>query len=186
MKSAGETTLLAERVMDRMTQKVVVVQVSDPLDLVVSRMRSLGISGFPVMDPYGRLAGVISEIDIARSISPVKGVESFPGFLEVFLRAPRDESSDPFKVLRDRLHHLRAGGCMTSPAVTIVPGASLAEAAAIMEDQGINRLPVVGEGRLLGIITRTDIVKAVAHPLPYPPVHEPVGRPQTRGQGMAA
>jgi CBS domain-containing protein len=53
-----------------------------------------------------------------------------------------------------------AGEAMTSPAVTIDPGAAVTEAASLMVERGINRLPVVENGKLVGIITRADVVKA--------------------------
>jgi CBS domain-containing protein len=55
-----------------------------------------------------------------------------------------------------------AGDAMTAPAVTIAPSRSLADAAALMLDLGIDRLPVVSGGLLAGIVTRTDIVRAFA------------------------
>ena len=51
---------------------------------------------------------------------------------------------------------------MTTPAVTISPERSLADAAALMLDLGIDRLPVVSGGLLAGILTRADIVRAFA------------------------
>lgn len=49
---------------------------------------------------------------------------------------------------------------MSAPAVTIEPARPLREAAALMVDRGVNRLPVVSEGRVIGIVTRADLVKA--------------------------
>jgi predicted transcriptional regulator len=55
---------------------------------------------------------------------------------------------------------LTAGEAMTSPALTIAPVASVNEAARIMTARGINRLPVVQDGRLVGIVSRADLVRA--------------------------
>jgi CBS domain-containing protein len=64
------------------------------------------------------------------------------------------------QLLEQKLGAITAGGAMSSPAITIRPARPVAEAAATMARRGINRIPVVDEGRLLGIITRADIVKA--------------------------
>ena len=61
----------------------------------------------------------------------------------------------------EKLRAVTAGEAMTSPAVTIAPGPSVAEAAGRMIDARVNRLPVVGEdGVLVGIVTRADLVRA--------------------------
>lgn len=57
-----------------------------------------------------------------------------------------------------------AGEAMTSPAVTIAPARPLAVAADLMIERGINRLPVVDAGKLVGILTRADLVRAFARP----------------------
>lgn len=161
------TGVLASPVSKHMSRDVATVLISDTLDLVVARMRSLRISGVPVLDPHGKLAGVVSEIDVARSLAPVKGVESLPAFLEVFLRVRHDEGNDPFQLIHDRLRHLRVGSCMSSPAITVEPTTTLGEAARLLGEQEINRLPVTDpEGKLLGILTRGDLVHAVASALP--------------------
>lgn len=162
MKSEQATRVLNERVFDHMTRAVATVQVSDTLDLVVARMRALRVSGFPVVDPFGNVAGVLSEVDVARTISPVKNVDSFPAFLEIFLRVNWTEPPDTASVLHSRLRHSRAGACMSSPAVTVAPEATLAEAASILGAKGINRLPVTDRaGKLLGIFTRDDLIRAI-------------------------
>jgi CBS domain-containing protein len=56
---------------------------------------------------------------------------------------------------------LTAGDVMSSPAVTIEPTAAVADAASVMSEAGVNRLPVVAEGTLVGIVTRADVVRAV-------------------------
>ena len=53
-----------------------------------------------------------------------------------------------------------AGEAMTTPAVTIASGRSIADAAALMLELRIDRLPVVDSGRLVGIVTRADLVRA--------------------------
>ena len=60
----------------------------------------------------------------------------------------------------DLIAAVNAGEAMTAPAVTIASGHRITEAAAIMIARGVNRLPVVDDGRLVGIVSRADLVRA--------------------------
>jgi CBS domain-containing protein len=59
-----------------------------------------------------------------------------------------------------KLAAVTAGEAMTAPAVTVEPWITVAKAAATMTSRGMNRLPVVDDGRLVGIVTRADLVRA--------------------------
>ena len=102
----------------------------------------------PVVDD-GRVVGVVSEGDIlAKERGPAErhgcsGSCSTTGAAELKLAART------------------AGTAMTSPALTIAPDRPVAEAAGVMVDEGVNRLPVVNaDGKLVGIVTRADLVRA--------------------------
>lgn len=63
-------------------------------------------------------------------------------------------------ILRGEPGARTAGEAMTSPALTVAPSASVNEAARLMTARGINRLPVLRDGRLVGIVSRADLVRA--------------------------
>jgi CBS domain-containing protein len=114
---------------------------------------SHGVSGMPVVDADGNVVGVLSEADILAKEGP----------------APRDERRALARMLRhapangDDKHDARVvGEAMTSPAVTVASHASIAYAAGLMLEHGVNRLPVVERGRLAGIVSRADLVRAFA------------------------
>jgi CBS domain-containing protein len=109
------------------------------------------VSGLPVVDEDGSVLGIVSEADI---LAKERGRETGRGSL-------LDHLLDADGRV-DRKHEARdAADAMTSPAVTIRPNRPLAEAAALMLDRGVNRLPVVDKsGTLLGIVTRADLVRA--------------------------
>ena len=143
-------------VRDLMTADVVVVHPATPLKEVARSLVEHRISGVPVVDDEGRLLGVLSEADFLvkeasagerhRRRSPLG-----------WLLGDREAEAE-----LHRITAITAGEAMTSPAESIAPDRALSEAARTMTDRRINRLPVVEDGRLVGIITRADIVRAYA------------------------
>ena len=138
------------KVEDVMTREVRTVTPGMPLKEVAEILAAHRISGLPVVED-GKVIGVVSEADILVKESAQEPER--PGLLGLLL----DNGSD----VRAKLRATTAGEAMTAPAVTIGPGRSVAEAAAKMIDERVNRLPVVGEdGTLVGIVTRADLVRA--------------------------
>lgn len=137
------------RVNDVMTENVFTVGRDTPLKVVAARMLEYGISGMPVVDG-DRVLGVISETDI---LFKERTTPDRRGLLDWLAHYGEDP---PVAKLDART----AGQAMTTPAVTITWGRSVAEAATLMLDLGIDRLPVLHDGRLVGIVTRADLVRA--------------------------
>jgi CBS domain-containing protein len=136
-----------------MTRDPMTVTPDTTLKDVAAILSSKGISGLPVVDGESRVLGVVSEADILRKEQGLGGRRG--GVLGWLL--DRDEP-DP------KLEARTAGEAMTSPALTTEPGRPVSEAAKLMVEKGINRLPVVSEGRLVGIVTRADLVRAFHRP----------------------
>jgi CBS-domain-containing membrane protein len=118
---------------------------------VAAILSKRGISGLPVVDEGGRVVGVVSEADI---LMKEKAPEQRRGGIIGWFLEPQD----PEEVAK--LGARTAAEAMTSPVVTIEPESSVAKAAALMVDRGVNRLPVVADGELVGIVTRADLVRA--------------------------
>jgi CBS domain-containing protein len=137
------------KVSDVMTENVFTVAVDTPLKTVATRMLEYGVSGMPVVAGE-RVLGVISETDI---LFKERTVPDRNGVVDWLMHYAEDP---PLAKLDART----AGEAMTTPAVTIASGRSVADAAALMLDLSIDRLPVVDAGRLVGIVTRTDLVRA--------------------------
>jgi CBS domain-containing protein len=137
------------KVADVMNRDVVVVRPQMPLKDVARVLVNRHFSGVPVVDDDGKVLGVVSEGDIlAKERGPGGGASVFERALEFERWAAKHDARD-------------AGDAMTTPAVTIGPTRSVAQAAALMLDRGVNRLPVVDDdGRLVGIVTRADLVRA--------------------------
>jgi CBS-domain-containing membrane protein len=141
------------RVRDVMTRDVATVAPDTSLKDVARELVARGISGVPVVDEDGRVVGVVSEADVLAKER--REPEDDGGGLARFVHR-----QDPNA--RSKRDARLAGEAMTSPAITIEPFWTIPSAAQIMLDRSINRLPVVQDGRLVGIVTRADLVRAFA------------------------
>lgn len=133
-----------------MTHDVITVTPETPLKEVAAILAERRISGVPVCDEAGGVLGIVSENDI---LFKELGPDERRGGPLAWLLDPAPDRS-PKTIART------AGEAMTSPAVTTRPKAQVSEAARVMVERSVNRLPVVKEGRLVGIVTRADLVQA--------------------------
>nr|WP_190217309.1 CBS domain-containing protein [Streptomyces griseosporeus] len=130
-----------------MTRSVATVGLETPFKDVVRALQDRRVSALPVVDGSGHVVGIVSEADLLPK-------EEF-----------RDRDPDRRTQLRRLADLAKAGSdtaqdLMTSPAITIAPGATLAQAARVMARARVKRLPVVDDtGRLLGIVSRADLLK---------------------------
>jgi CBS domain-containing protein len=141
------------KVKDVMTTDVVSVPPGASLKEAARLMVERRISGLPVVDASGGVLGVISEGDLL--VKERGGSLDARGFLAWLIGAQEDGWS--------KLEARVVGEAMTTPAATIGPERPVATAATLMLDREVNRLPVVDrDGRLVGIVTRADLVRAFA------------------------
>ena len=138
------------RVRDVMTQDVATVAPDTDLRDLAALLVEKRISGVPVVEG-GRVVGVVSERDILFKERPSEGLSR--GVLAWLM----DEGDLTLKI-----DARTAGEAMTSPPLTIAPSRGVADAAVTMLDENVSRLPVVDHGRLVGIVTRHDLVRAFA------------------------
>ncbi|MEX1357131.1 MAG: CBS domain-containing protein [Gaiellaceae bacterium] len=138
-------------VRELMTAEVLTVSPETPLKDVAAILAEHGISGLPVCDAEGRVLGVVSEGDILFKEQGTR--ERHGGALAWLVDGSRFQDTA-------KQDARTAGEAMTSPPITITPDRPAAAAARIMLDRGVNRLPVVRDGTLVGIVTRADLVRA--------------------------
>ena len=141
------------KVADVMTRNVVAVRAETPLKDVAALMVERGISGVPVVDDHGAVLGVVSEADFVIKERGVEGVHR--RLLAGIFGESRRTQAELAKI-----EATTAGEAMTSPAVTVDAADTLRWAAEQMAGRKINRLPVVADGVLVGIVTRADVVRA--------------------------
>jgi len=138
---------------DVMTEHVHTVRATTPLKDVARLLIEHGVSGAPVVDEGGRLLGVVSEADFL-----VK--EQGAGAIRHRALAGLLGESAETRAQLGKLGARTAGEAMTAPPVTVSPATSIRDAASLMTARRINRLPVVDGDRLVGIVTRADLVRA--------------------------
>lgn len=133
------------RVGDVTTREVVTLKVDETLDLASDIMRLGRIRHMPVVDGE-QVAGVLSQRDLFRA--------ALSSVLQV------DPSTE-----RKWLASVRVREVMSSPAIVVTPGTSLREALSMMLDRRIGCLPVVEDGRLVGLLSETDCLRHLARVL---------------------
>lgn len=144
------------RIGDVMTRDVVTVHADAEYREIVDLLTERQISAVPVVDEQHRVVGVVSEADLLHKIEFVGEEQQRRVFIS--RRRRRAEA---------KAHGLRARELMSAPAITIAPGAPLAAAAKLMDDERVKRLPVVDDhGRLVGIVTRSDLLRVYLRPDP--------------------
>ena len=138
-------------VRDVMTSTVVCVADSAPFKEIVRLMQVQGVSALPVVDAEGRLAGVVSEADLLpKEASETDG--------EHHLFGPRRKRAQ-------KAAGLDAAQLMSAPVAAVGPDATLREAARLILERKVKRLPVVDAGgRIIGIVSRADLLKVFLRP----------------------
>lgn len=134
-----------------MTQSVITLDPADTVQEAARRLAENRITGAPVVSE-GQLVGMITEHDIVQAMLPPKPVDGGLSLLDILTHL--DD-------VRNRPSKRTVGEAMRRLVVETSPGASLWEAAAEMQSRGINRLPVMDGGRLVGIVSRADIVRVM-------------------------
>lgn len=138
---------------DAMTTSVLTVRPDTPLKDVARRLIDSGISGVPVVDREGTVLGVVSEGDF---LAKGQGPEAIRHRRLAGLLGETPAT----RAQLDKVGARTAGQAMSAPPITIRPERPIREAAATMAERHVNRLPVVDDGQLVGIITRADLVRA--------------------------
>ena len=141
------------RVDDVMTTAVVTARPDTEYRALVDLIVAHRFSAVPVVDEFQRVTGVVSEADLLRKIE-YAGTED-PRLFEG--RRRRGE--------RRKAAGRTAAELMSAPPVTIALGSTITAAARLMDDEGVKRLPVVDDlGRLVGIVSRADLLKVHLRP----------------------
>lgn len=140
---------------DVMTRDVISVDPEAPVETVARLMIEHGISALPVIDSKGRMAGIVSEGDLVRR--PELDTDRRRSW---WLTLLTDGASQAERYIKT--HGLLARQVMTRRVVAVAPDTSLTEIAALLEKHRIKRVPVVQDGHVVGIVSRANLVQALA------------------------
>lgn len=153
------------KAVDVMTRDVISVSPDDLVQDVARTLLKHRISGVPVLDEVGRLVGIVSEGDLMRRTETDTDAQR-SWWLRAFV-GPETLANDYV-----RAHGRKVSDIMTTRVLVAAPDTSLRDMAALMERNRIKRLPIVEAGRLVGIVSRANLMQAFASLVVVPPVVE--------------
>ncbi len=144
---------------DIMIHPVIAIAPQTTLAQAIRLLVEHRVSGLPVVGPAGEVVGMLTEGDLLRRTETGTAGEQ-PGWLTSFLLPGRQAG----KYIRT--HGRRVDEVMTTDVVAITEDTPLADVVGLMRHHHIKRLPVLRDGRLLGIVSRADVVRQVGAAMP--------------------
>ena len=142
---------------DLMSTKLIVVPPAMPVAAVAGLLSARGVSGAPVVDAEGMALGVVTEGDLIRRLA-----DESPGPLDWFL----DQFKDPSRLAGRfvKAHGATARDVMSTDLVTADKDTSAEDIARLMQAHRIKRVLVVHHGKLVGVVSRADLLRALLPP----------------------
>ncbi|MDH6060356.1 CBS domain-containing protein [Chrysosporum bergii ANA360D] len=150
---------MPKTVTEVMTRDPIVVQKETPLQEAIQILAEKRISGIPVVDDGSKLVGIISETDLMWQETGVTP-PAYIMFLDsvIYLQNPATYERELHKVLGQTV-----GEVMSKNPIAISPEQTVKQAAQLMQERNVHRLPVINSAnQVVGILTRGDIVRAMA------------------------
>lgn len=146
------------RVREIMQSEVITVRPDTTMRDLADIMAENKISGVPVIDDDRKVVGMVSEADVILQDADLH----FPYYFQFLDSIIYLESVAKFKERFRKAFAAKVADIMSTDVITVSPDATVREAATLMADNKINRLPVTQGLELVGIVTRGDIVRAIA------------------------
>ena len=145
------------RARDVMTPDVITIPPETPVVSIARLLAERGISAAPVVDADGKALGIVTEADLIRRLA---GEQDKPGgwFAALFGNPERDAERYA------RTHGVTARDVMTTTPISVDPDTLASKVAQILEEKGIRRVLVTQDGRLKGIVSRADLLRALVAP----------------------
>ncbi|HEY3375554.1 MAG TPA: CBS domain-containing protein [Candidatus Aquicultor sp.] len=147
------------RARDIMSKEIVVFTPDMTVKEAAGILSAKGISGAPVVDNEDRLVGMVSESDLIMQDVRLH----FPTFIQlldgyIYLPSSMQRFEEEFK----KAVGAKVGDVMSTEVVTIGEDDTVEDIATLMVEQDISRAPVMSDGKLVGIITKGDLVRAIS------------------------
>jgi len=142
---------------DIMTDDVITVTADTSIDAIAKILHDHRISGVPVVDGEHRVIGIVTEgdliIKLAKPETPPH-IEILGGI--IYLKRITEIDAELKKITA-----VTARDIMTEKVVTVEEDCSVEDVASLMVNRKVNRLPVVRKGKLVGIVTRADLIETM-------------------------
>jgi CBS domain-containing protein len=140
------------RAVDVIVRDVVTIRPDTDVAEAIRLLAEHDVSALPVVDPAGNLVGVLSEADLIRRVEI--GTEKRRPWWQEAVTGASTLATDFAKS-----HGKRVDEIMTSGVISVAEDTPLAEIAALFERKGIKRVPVVRDGKLVGIVSRSNLIR---------------------------
>jgi CBS domain-containing protein len=127
---------------------------------VVATLRDNELPGVPVVDDDGRVVGIVTEADLV--LPDDQGDLHIPHYINLFGGTVFLEPLGRFEHKLRKAFASKASDMMTADPDTVAPDTTVKDAAQLIHRSGHNRLPVVEDGKLVGVVTRVDVLGALA------------------------
>ncbi len=151
---------MAALVRDIMDASPATVSPEAEVQEVVRTLREHQLPGVPVVDASGACVGIVTEADLV--LPDDEGDLHIPHYVNLFGGTVFLEPLGRFEKRLRKAFASKASDMMTADVDAVAPGDSVQDAARLIHDSGHNRLPVVEDGRLVGVVTRVDVLGALA------------------------
>ncbi len=152
------------KIRDVMNKNVITCRPDDPVSTLAKLFKENHISGMPVIE-NGKVVGIVSETDLLKlfEIPEISGELWLPSPFEVIEIPIRNlVRLEEFKKALEDMKMMPVRDIMKKSVYSISPEDTLEKASTIMVKHKVNRLPVIENGRLVGIVARSDIIKGLS------------------------
>lgn len=142
---------------DIMSQEIFTVTPETDVTELAKRFLATGVSTMPVVDGAGKLVGIVSETDLVEQNKPLH----IPTVIAIFDWVVYLESEKDFRDEVQRVTARTVAEICERDVVTCAPTATTAEVAALMTEKKVHLVPVVAEGKLVGVVGRHDLIRSM-------------------------
>jgi CBS domain-containing protein len=147
---------VAKIVRDIMDPSPEAVRLDTPVEEVIATLRDNELPGVPVVNDGGRCVGIVTETDLV--LPDDDGDLHLPHYVNIFGGTVFIEPLKRYEHKLRKAFASTAADMMSEDPTTVGPDTTIEEAAGIIHETGHNRLPVVEHGRLVGVVTRIDVL----------------------------